>query len=87
MKEMHDEESIARALRDLPRPPEGWIRAAQELPAARAALDGLVERALADAALRDAVLADLEGALRDEGVEPDRSSAAVLRARLEPEPG
>ena len=59
MREMYDEEAIARALRDLPRPPEGWILAAQQLPAARAALDGLVERALADASLRETVLADL----------------------------
>ena len=87
MREMYDEEAIARALRDLPRPPEGWIRAAQQLPAARAALDGLVERALADASLRATVLADLAGALRKEGMEPDRRAAAVLRARLEPEPG
>ena len=79
---MYDEERIARALRDLPRPPEAWVRAAQQLPAARAALDGLVERALADASVRDAVLSDLEAALRLEGVEPDRRSVAALRARL-----
>jgi hypothetical protein len=79
---MHDEESIARLLRDLPRPPEAWIRAAQELPAARAALDGLVERALADAELRRTMLADLGAALRAEGFEPDRRSVAALRARL-----
>jgi len=79
---MHDEETIARLLRDLPRPPEAWIRAAQELPAARVALDDLVERALADAELRRTVLADIQAALRQEGVEPDRRSAAALRARL-----
>ncbi len=82
MNEMYDEERIARMLRELPRPPEAWIRAAQELPAARTALDGLVERALADAELRRAVLADIQTALREEGVEPDRRSAAALRARL-----
>ena len=84
MSEMYDEEAIGRALRELPRPPDGWILAAQQLPAARAALHGLVERALADASVREAVLADLDAALRAEGVKPDRRSAAVLRARLEP---
>jgi hypothetical protein len=83
----YDEETIARALRELPRPPEGWIRAAQELPAARATLDGLVERAMANAELRSAVLADLQSALRDEGVEPDSRSVAALRARLTDLPG
>jgi hypothetical protein len=78
----YDEEGIGVLLRALPRPPEAWIRAAQELPAARVALGGLVERALADAELRRTVLADLEAALRQEGVEPDRRSIAALRARL-----
>jgi hypothetical protein len=77
-----DEVTIARLLRELPRPPAGWIRAAQELPAARAALDDLVARAEADIRLREEVLADLEAALRREGFEPDRRNVAALRARL-----
>jgi hypothetical protein len=81
-----DEIAIASLLRELPRPPEAWIRAAQELPAARAALDDLVARAEADARLREEVLADLEGALRREGVEPDRRNVAALRARLADDP-
>jgi hypothetical protein len=83
-----DEVTIASLLRELPRPPAGWIRAAQELPAARAALDGLVARAVADARLRQEILTDLEGALRREGFEPDRRNVAALRARLggDPEP-
>jgi hypothetical protein len=81
-----DEIAIASLLRELPRPPEAWIRAAQELPAARAALDELVARAEADARLREEVLADLEGALRREGVEPDRRTVAALRARLADDP-
>ena len=80
--DVYDEESIARLLRELPRPPEAWIQAAQELPTARAALDGLVQRALADAELRRTVLADLGAALRQEGLEPNRPSVAALRARL-----
>lgn len=81
-----DEVTIARLLRELPRPPAGWIRAAQDLPAARAALDGIVARAEADIHLRDEILADLEAALRREGFEPDRRNVAALRARLGADP-
>jgi hypothetical protein len=77
-----DEITIARLLRELPCPPEAWIRAAQELPAARAALDGLVARAEADVRVREEILADLEAALRREGFEPSRQNVAALRARL-----
>ncbi len=77
-----DELTIARLLQDLPRPPEGWVRAAQELPAARAALDGLVARAQADVRMREEILADIEAALRREGFEPSRRNAAALRAGL-----
>lgn len=77
---------VAGGFRLLPRPPEAWVRAAQELPAARAALDDLVARAEADVRLREEVLADLEGALRREGFEPDRRNVAALRARLGGEP-
>jgi hypothetical protein len=79
--------TIARLLRELPRPPEGWIRAAQELPAARAALDDLVARAEADARVREEILQDLEAALRREGFTPDRRTVAALRARLGGDPG
>jgi hypothetical protein len=81
-----DEVTIAGLLRELPRPPAAWIRAAQDLPAARAALDGLVARAEADIRLREEILADLETALRREGFEPDRRNVAALRARLGDDP-
>jgi hypothetical protein len=81
-----DEVTIARLLRELPRPPEGWIRAAQELPAARSALDDLVARAEANARVRDEILADLEAALQREGFTPDRRNVAALRARLGGDP-
>ena len=47
-----DEERIGRLLRLLPPAPEGWVLAAQELPAARAVLDELVARAEQDAVFR-----------------------------------
>ena len=69
-------------LRFLPPAPEGWVRAAQELPAARATLDDLVARAVADAELRRRILNDLEAALAAEGVEPSSALLAELRVRL-----
>jgi hypothetical protein len=58
------------------------VAAAQQLPAARRALDTLVARAEADAAVRAAVLADLESALADAGIEPARPTVDELRRRL-----
>jgi len=78
----YDEEQLGRLLRRLPPAPEGWMRAAQELPAALAALDGLVARAEADAELRRRILADLQAALAAEGIEPSSALLADLRTRL-----
>ena len=77
-----DEERIAVLLRLLPPAPEGWVRAAQELPAVRGWLDSIVERAERDAAYRAAILADLESALASAGVEPSASVVEHLRRRL-----
>jgi hypothetical protein len=81
----YDEERLGRLLRLLPPAPEGWVRAAQELPGARAALDELVARAEADAELRQRILADLEAAVAAEGVEPSSALLAELRVRLSPQ--
>lgn len=78
----YDEQRLAALLRALPPAPEGWVRAAQELPAARRELDDLVARAVADASFRKIVEADLEAALRQVGQEPDPALVAALRARL-----
>jgi hypothetical protein len=77
------EQEIARLIAKLPPAPSGWVLAAQQLPAARAAIDGLVEQALADAEARKRILADLEGALRQAGVEPSRAALESLRTRLD----
>jgi hypothetical protein len=79
----HDEERIAELLRLLPPAPVGWVRAAQELPAARAEVESLVSRAEQDAAFRARVVADLESALAAEGIEATPSVVAALRARLD----
>jgi hypothetical protein len=78
----YDEEQLARLIGLLPPAPEAWVRAAQELPAARRGLDELVARAEEDAAFRAKVLADLEGALQAEGVEPEPRVVHELRRLL-----
>jgi hypothetical protein len=78
----YDEERLARLIRTLPPAPESWVRAAQELPFARGELDEIVARAEADAAFRQRLVADLEGALEAEGYERDPAVLAALRARL-----
>lgn len=79
----YDEERIAELLRLLPPAPTGWLRAAQELPAARAGIAALVARAEEDAAFRARVVAGLEAALEAEGIEATPSVVAVLRLRLD----
>jgi hypothetical protein len=79
----YDEERIAELLRLLPPAPVGWVRAAQELPAARTEIAALVARAEADAAFRARVVADLETALEAEGIAVTPSVVAALRSRLE----
>jgi hypothetical protein len=79
----YDEEHLARLLRLLTPPPSGWVRAAQELPTARAALDDLVGRAQADAEERARIVSDLEAALTAEGIEPRSRVVDELRKRLD----
>jgi hypothetical protein len=78
-----EEERLARLIRALPPAPEAWVRAAQELPFARGGIDEIVARAEADAAFRERLIADLEGALAAEGYERDPAVLAALRVRLE----
>jgi len=78
----YDEERIAALLRMLPAPPQGWVRAAQELPQARAEFDRVVARAETDAVFRAKLVADLEAALEAEGIEATPSVVAALRHRL-----
>jgi hypothetical protein len=78
-----DEERLARLIRALPPAPEAWVRAAQELPLARAELDEIVARAEADAQFRARLVADLEAALAADGYEPTPALVQMLRARFE----
>ena len=78
----YDEERLAHLIRALPPAPEGWVRAAQELPFVRGELDEIVSRAEADAAFRQRLIADLEGALAAEGFERDPAVLAALLVRF-----
>ena len=77
------EEQLARLIRALPPVPEGWVRAAQELPFVGPELDEIVARAEADAAFRERLVADLESALEAEGYTATPSVVASLRVRLD----
>ncbi|HVH51362.1 MAG TPA: hypothetical protein VM690_04400 [Gaiellaceae bacterium] len=79
----YDEERIGALLRLLPEPPQAWVRAAQELPQARAEVDEIVARAEQDAAFRARLVADLEAALQAEGYEASPSVLARVRIRLQ----
>jgi hypothetical protein len=78
----YDEERVAQLLRLLPPAPEGWVRAAQELPAARRAAESLVARAQADIAFRERLIADLEAAVTAEGYDPSTQLIGELRRML-----
>jgi len=78
----YDAENLARLLALLPPAPEGWVHAAQELPAARAGIDEIVARAEADMEFRAKVVADLEAALSEAGCEPEPRIVETLRRRL-----
>jgi hypothetical protein len=78
----YDEEHLGRLLGALPPPPEGWVKAAQELPRARVEMDDIVARAEADAEFRAAVMADLESALEAAGYDIAPSLLPALRERL-----
>ncbi len=80
----YDEERIAALLRALPPAPEGWVRAAQELPLVRAQLDEIVARAEADAEFRRRLVEDLEAALDLEGYERDPVLVEALQRRFRP---
>ncbi|HEY7561535.1 MAG TPA: hypothetical protein VH650_05110 [Gaiellaceae bacterium] len=79
----YDEHRLAELIKALPPAPQAWVEAAQELPLARATLDDIVARAETDIAFRDALVADLEEALRLEGYEPESLPLDELQRRLD----
>jgi hypothetical protein len=77
-----DHDALGRLIAALPSAPDAWVRAAQELPAARRGIDDIVARAEADVAYRERVVADLESALAAEGIEPTPPLLDELRDRF-----
>jgi hypothetical protein len=76
------EEELAELIAALPPAPPAWVAAAAQLPRARAAIEELVAQAIADRGRREAVLCDLEAALRAAGVQPRPYLVDDLRVRL-----
>jgi len=79
---VYDEEGLGRLIGLLEPAPEGWVRAAQEIPAFRRMLDEIIARAEADQAFRDALVADLEAAIADAGYEPEPRVVEEVRRRI-----
>jgi hypothetical protein len=77
-----DEEHLARLIRALPPAPQGWVRAAQELPIAQTGFDEIVARAEADAEFRRRLVVDFEAALEAEGYERDPAIIEALARRF-----
>lgn len=77
-----DVEQIARLLAALPPAPDGWAASATDLPAIRVSLDGLIAQAERDARLRARLLADLEFALAESGIEPSERVVREAKRRL-----
>lgn len=75
-------EEIAALIALLRPAPAAWVEAAQSLPALERDLGPLVEQWRRDATARTAVLADLEQALRDEGVAPAEEVLRYVRLSL-----
>jgi hypothetical protein len=82
MSSIFEEERLGELLHLMRPAPKGWVRAAQELPAARRSIDEIVARAEADLAFRAALIADLEAALASEGYDPSLRVVTELRKRL-----
>jgi hypothetical protein len=80
----YDEERLGQLLEMLRPAPEGWVEAAQVLPAARSRIDEIVARAEADATFRQAVLDNLEAAIAQAGFDPAPPLVEALRRRFSP---
>jgi hypothetical protein len=79
----YDVQELARLLSLLQPAPPGWVEAAQGLPRLRAGVDRLVALAEEDAETRALVVADLERALAEAGIEPTPRALDEARRRLD----
>jgi hypothetical protein len=77
-----DSQQIAEHIARLRPAPRGWVQAAQELPAARRAVETLVARAQQSEEERAAIVRNLEESLHAQGVEPRSYLVRELRDLL-----
>ena len=79
----YDEEKLGEILSALPPAPEAWVKAAQDIPLARRALDAIVERAEADETYRRRVIENPEAVLEEADVVAHAEDIEILRRRLD----
>lgn len=79
----YDEEKLGEILSALPPAPEAWVKAAQDIPLARRALDAIVERAEADERYRRRVIENPEAVLEEADVVAHAEDIEILRRRLD----
>ena len=79
----YDEEKLGEILSALPPAPEAWVKAAQDIPLARRALDSIVERAEADERYRRRVIENPEAVLEEADVVAHAEDIEILRRRLD----
>jgi hypothetical protein len=77
-----DSHQIAEHIALLRPAPRGWVEAAQQLPAARRAVETLVARAQQSETDRAEIVRNLEESLHAEGVEPRSELVRELRDLL-----
>jgi hypothetical protein len=79
-----DEHELGRLIRVLRPAPAEWTRAAQDLPFLTAELDDILSRARGDDCFREALRADADAALREQGYDLSPSVVAhIMRRRPE----
>lgn len=74
-----EEERIGRLIGLLEPAPEGWVRAAQQIPELYRSLDEIVARAEAEEGSRTALIAELEAAVAEAGASEPRLAEALRR--------
>jgi hypothetical protein len=78
----YEEERLGELLAALPAAPPDWVEAAATLPRTRREADRIVALAEADRDFREAAVADLEAALKQQGYEPSERLLGAVRDRL-----
>ena len=78
----HDETELGELLSLLKPAPAAWVEAAKELPRIEGGLQQILALAETDAAFRQALIEDLEGAIERAGFSADPELVRGVRQRL-----